>query len=69
MTNSEVEVNEEQPENREVEREETSTICVLHMLVPVEARRRAKLAAIASGLSFRDYVTHLFSQAQPFSRR
>lgn len=51
---------------RESERQETN-ICVLHMLVPVEARRRAKLAAIASGLSFRDYVTLLFSQAEPVS--
>ena len=41
------------------------TNCVLHMLVPVEARRRAKMAAVASGLSFRDYVTELFLQAQP----
>jgi hypothetical protein len=38
---------------------------VLHMRVPVSVRRRAKLAALVSGVSFRDYVAHLLSHAQP----
>lgn len=66
MNSTEPETIDHSSVHRESERQET-TICVLHMLVPVEARRRAKLAAIASGLSFRDYVTHLLSQAQPVS--
>ncbi len=64
MNTTASEANDHSSVDRESERQETN-ICVLHMLVPVEARRRAKLAAIASGLSFRDYVTQLLYQAEP----
>jgi hypothetical protein len=40
-------------------------MCSLHMLVPMSARRNAKLAAVASGIPFREYVTYLLSHAQP----
>lgn len=42
-------------------------LCILHMLVPLEARTRGKLAALASSLSFRDYVTILLYGAKPIS--
>lgn len=41
-------------------------MCNLHMLVPVAARRHAKLAAVASGIPFREYVAWLLLQAKPF---
>jgi hypothetical protein len=40
-------------------------MCVLHMRVPVSVRRKAKLAALVSGVSFREYVAHLLAHAQP----
>ena len=61
------EFNSDQKFSELLENEESNPICVLHMLVPVEARRRAKLAAIASGVSFRKYVTLLLLQAKPLS--
>lgn len=67
--NIETEVNDHRVEGGDSSREETSTICVLHMLVPVSARRRAKLAAVASGMPFRDYVTYLLSNADPINQR
>jgi hypothetical protein len=42
-------------------------MCNLHMLVPVAARRHAKLAAVASGLPFREFVARLLFSAQPLS--
>jgi len=38
-------------------------MCVLHMRIPVEARRRAKMAAVAAGLPFRVYVARLLAQS------
>jgi hypothetical protein len=40
-------------------------MCSLHMLIPVSVRRKAKLASVVSGVSFRDYVAHLLSHARP----
>lgn len=40
-------------------------VCNLHMRVPVEARRNAKLAAVASGIPFRQFVTMLLLAAKP----
>jgi len=40
-------------------------MCNLHMLVPVAARRHAKLAAVASGISFREFVARLLFDAKP----
>jgi hypothetical protein len=42
-------------------------LCTLHMVVPEQARRQAKLAAVASGLPFREYVTYLLLQAKPIA--
>jgi hypothetical protein len=42
-------------------------MCNLHMLVPVAARRHAKLAAVASGIPFRDFVATLLFHAKPIS--
>lgn len=43
-------------------------MCNLHMRVPVQSRRQAKLAAVASGVPFRLYVAQLLLQAQPISQ-
>jgi len=40
-------------------------LCNLQCKVPVEARRRARIAAIKSGLPFRVYVAQLLLQAKP----
>ena len=42
-------------------------MCNLHMLVPVAARRHAKVAAVASGIPFREYVARLLLQANPIT--
>lgn len=42
-------------------------MCNLHMLVPVAARRHAKLAAVASGMPFREFVARLLLEAKPLT--
>ncbi len=57
------------PESNSLEakgRPHSDDLCVLHMLVPVEARRRAKVAAIESGLRSKTYITRLMLIAAPF---
>lgn len=42
-------------------------LCNLQCKVPVEARRRARIAAIESGLPFRIYVAQILLQAKPMN--
>lgn len=42
-------------------------LCALHVIVPSEARQRAKIAALQSGLPFKDYVARLLFNARPFA--
>jgi len=46
---------------------QSEPMCNLHMLVPVAARRHAKLAAVASGMPFREFVARLLSHARPLA--
>ena len=56
------------PDKREGGKQKTSErMCSLHMLVPVSARRNAKLAAVTSGIPFRKYVADLLANATPTS--
>ncbi len=38
---------------------------VLHAIVPADAHRQARIAAAASELPFREFLTHLLRKAQP----
>ena len=38
---------------------------VLHAIVPADAHRQARVAAAASELPFREFLTHLLRKAQP----
>lgn len=42
-------------------------MCNLHMRIPAAARRQAKLAAVASGIPFRAFVSRLLFNAKPIS--
>lgn len=37
----------------------------LHIRVPIGSWRRAKIAAIDSGMSFKDYMSRIMSDAKP----
>lgn len=39
----------------------------VHLLVPEEAHRRAKLAAVSSGIPFKEFMARLMLAAQPLT--
>jgi hypothetical protein len=49
------------------EPQSSEPLCNLHMRIPETARRQAKLAAVASGVPFRQYVAWLLFQAKPIN--
>ena len=42
-----------------------SETCALHVIVPVQAKRQAKIAAEQSGMRFKDFIARLLVNSTP----
>ncbi len=60
-------MNREMPAGLLTTRPVSEPTCHLHVVIPRDVHRRAKMAALQSGVPFKVYVTMLLSVAKPLN--